>query len=104
MIQQKLKTVTSIFRQTYQFKEETDTEDICYAQVMERIRDLGTLPSGADVLMWFEKVVWRLSPVAMVMILLTVFCLTQLDISSTHEVFSLFEDAEEITLAQVFVK
>jgi len=103
LIQKKIKKLTSIFRQTYQLEGKTDAGDIRCAQVMDRIRSLGPLPSGADVFMWFEQVVWRLSPAALVLILVAAFCLTQLDILADHEVFSLFEDTEEITLAQLFV-
>jgi len=96
--------LTSILRETYRLRETANNGDAGCAHTMERIRRIGPLPTGNDMKMWFEHVVWRLSPAVLALILITAFFVTRLDVWSAHEVFSLFENTEEITLAQLFIQ
>lgn len=98
--QEKLK---STLRQAYQGKEKIEVGDLCPDDLMQRIWELGTIPSTPRFLTMFEQLVWRLAPVSSLLILALTGVLLAIDLASGSDVFQLLLNGkEEFPLGQMF--
>jgi hypothetical protein len=83
----------------YYEKEKAEAGDLWQTRAMSRIRSLGSLTSKIDYFHPFERFVWRLAPVACVLILLLVVAITQLDFIFDYEMAKIFiEDPADFSL------
>lgn len=83
----------------YREKEEAEVGDIWPARVMGHIRSLGPLYPKTSFFEMFQGFVWRLVPVACILVLLLGAAITQLDIVSDYELTKVFlEDPADYTL------
>jgi hypothetical protein len=96
--QKKLKKTLSA---TYYEKEKAAVNALWQVRVMRRVRSLGPLNAQANYLELFERFVWRLAPVACLLILALAIALMKLDFVSDYEIAKSFmEDPLDFSLFQ----
>ena len=86
--------VKEALRAAYHAKENNGPEvgEQFEAQVMRRIRALGSIHSKPDYLSLFEQFVWRLAPVTVVLIVILAAWVIQFDFASEFEITNIFMD------------
>jgi hypothetical protein len=83
----------------YHEKEKAEGDELWLARVMGHIRSLGPLYPKTSFFEMFQGFVWRLVPVACILVLLLGAAITQLDIVSDYELTKVFlEDPADYTL------
>ena len=83
----------------YHEKEKAEADELWLARVMGHIRSLGPLYPKTSFFEMFQGFVWRLVPVACILVLLLGAAITQLDIVSDYELTKVFlEDPADYTL------
>jgi hypothetical protein len=91
-----------ILGQAYHAKGNAAVGEQWQQEVMRRIRRLGALQSEPGFLASFQHVVWRLAPVAGVVLIVLTAVLVQVDFSPDYNVFQvLYNGTEELTLTQM---
>jgi hypothetical protein len=84
---------------TYHEKEKDEVDEVLPARVMGRIRSLDPLYPKTGFFEVFQGFVWRLVPVATILVLLLGAAVAQLDIVSDYELTKVFlEDPADYTL------
>jgi hypothetical protein len=87
------------FATAYHKKEKAEIGESWQTSVMDQIRSLGTLNPKISFFEVFQGFVWRLVPVATILVLLLGAGITQLDIISDYELTKVFlEDPADYTL------
>ena len=76
----------------YYEKEKAEVGELWQLRVMRHIRSLGPLYSKPRSLEPFQRFVWRLVPVACVLVLLLGVALSQLDFVSDYELAKMFTE------------
>lgn len=96
--QEKLKrTLTA----AYYEKEKAAVNELWQIRVMSRVRSLGPLNAKSNFLELFERFVWKLAPLACLLILALAIILTNLDFVSDYEIAKAFmEDPLDFSLFQ----
>lgn len=96
--QKKLKkTLTA----AYYEKEKASVNGLWQIRVMSHVRSLGPLNTKTNYLELFEGFVWKLAPVACLLILALTIILTKLDFVSEYEIAKAFmEDSLDFSLFQ----
>ena len=96
--QKKLKKMLTA---AYYEKEKTAVNARWENGVMRRVRSLGPLNAKTNYLELFEGLVWKLAPVACLLILALTVILTKLDFVSEYEIAKAFmEDPLDFSLFQ----
>jgi hypothetical protein len=91
------------FVTSYHAKEKTGVSEGWQMSVMSRIRRLGPLPARADFFSLFGRTVWRLAPVACVLILVLAISLIKIDFIPESEAAKIFfANPVEFTIEQIF--
>lgn len=91
------KTLTA----AYYEKEKAAVNGPWQIRVMRRVRTLGPLNVKTSYLEFFEGFVWKLAPVACLLILVLTIILTKLDFISDYEIAKAFmEDPLDFSLFQ----
>ena len=87
------------FATAYREKEKGEVGELWMARVMGHIRSLGPLYPETSYLELFQQFVWRITPVACVLVLLLSAALTQVDFVSDYEFARmLIEDPADFSL------
>ena len=96
--QKKLKKMLTA---AYYEKDKAAVNERWEIRVMRRVRSLGPLNSKTNYLELFEGLVWKLAPVACLLILALTIILTKLDFVSEYEIAKAFmEDPLDFSLFQ----
>ena len=91
-----------VFRRVHSERLNTDVKDGWQRQVMRHIRNLDPAEYRSNFLTLFEEFIWRLSPVACVLLIALAIILMMTDFNSDNEIFSLFlNNFDEITLGDI---
>ena len=91
-----------VFRRVHSEKEEAAVNDRWQFEVMRRIRNLEPAEHRANFLVMFEEFIWRMSPVACVLLIALAIILMLTDFTSDNEIFSLFlNNSDEISLGEI---
>lgn len=94
-----LTKLLKIFAATYRNKEGAEVGDPWQTRVMGRIHDLDPLQLKIHFMEVFQRFVWRLAPVAIILVLLLGAAITQLDMVSDYAVAEMFmEDPADFSL------
>lgn len=98
MDQKKLKKMLTA---AYYEKEKADVTERWQIRVMRHVRNLGPLNVKTSYFELFEGLVWKLAPVACLLILALTIILTKLDFVSEYEIAKAFmEDPLDFSLFQ----
>jgi hypothetical protein len=85
----------------YREKEKAAVGELWQTRVMGRIRRLGPLYPATSYLEFFERFLWRLAPVACVLILILAAIFIHMDFISEYEMAKIFfDDPADISLFQ----
>ena len=88
-----------VLAEAYREKENVEVGELWQARVMGHIRSLGPLYPVTRYLQLFEGFVWRLAPVACVLILILAVILIHMDFISEFEMARIFfEDPVDFSL------
>ena len=91
-----------VFRRVHSEKNAAVVDDRWQLEVMRRIRNIEPAELRANFLVMFEEFIWRLSPVACVLLIALAIILMQTDFTSDNEIFSLFlNNSDEISLGEI---
>ena len=91
-----------VFRRVHSEKNAAVVDDRWQLEVMRRIRNIEPAELRANFLAMFEEFIWRLSPVACVLLIALAIILMQTDFTSDNEIFSLFlNNSDEISLGEI---
>ena len=91
-----------VFRRVHSEKEEAAVNDRWQQEVMRQIRNLKPVEHPLTFLEMFEEFVWRLSPIACVLLIALAIILMLTEFTSDNEIFSLFiNNSNEITIGEV---
>jgi hypothetical protein len=83
----------------YYAKEGVESGEVNASETMTRIRRLGPLSSGESYMDFFGRFLWRLAPVACLLIIGLVVALSQLDPISDYEMARVFmEDPADYSM------
>ncbi len=83
----------------YHEKEKAEVDELWLTRVMDHIRNLDPLYPKTNFFEVFQGFVWRLVPVACILVLLLGAAITQLDTVSDYELTKVFlEDPADYTL------
>ena len=83
----------------YHGKEKVETDELWQARVMGHIRDLGPLHPLSGYLDLLQGLVWRIAPVACILVLLLGIAMTQIDFVSDYELAKMIaEDPADFTM------
>jgi hypothetical protein len=87
------------FAATYREKEKIEIDESWQGKVMDHIRSLGSLYPKTGFFEVFQQLLWRLAPVACILVLLLGAAITQIDTGSDYELTKAFiEDPADYTL------
>lgn len=96
------RVIEEIFKKAYDDKEAPHVGDRWTSYVMRRIRDLGPVASGKSFFLGFEQFVWRLAPVACLMIIVLAAILYNTGVVPDDSVFQVLMNGEdEVTISQI---
>ena len=91
-----------VFRRVHSERRNAGVKDGWQRQVMRHIRNLDPAEYRSNFLTLFEEFIWRLSPVACVLLIAMAIILMQTDFTPDNEIFSLFlNNSDEITLGDI---
>ena len=91
-----------VFRRVHSEKKAAVVDDRWQLEVMRRIRNLEPAEHRANSLAMFEEFIWRLSPVACVLLIALAIILVLTDFTSDNEIFSLFlNNSDEISIGDI---
>ncbi len=91
-----------VFRGVHSEKKEAAVNDRWQLEVMRRIRNLEPAEHRVNFLTMFEEFIWRLSPVACVLLIALAIILMLTDFTSDNEIFSLFlNNSDEISIGEI---
>jgi len=91
-----------VFRRVHSEKKEAAVDDRWQLEVMRRIRNLEPAEHRVNFLAMFEEFIWRLSPVACVLLIALAIILMLTDFTSDNEIFSLFlNNSDEISIGEI---
>lgn len=94
--------LTEVFRRVHSEKEKAVVDDRWQTEVMRRIRNLDPVEHRTNFLTVFEEFIWRLAPVACVLIITVAIMLMLTDFTSESEIFNLFiNNSDEISLGEI---
>lgn len=92
-----------VLAEAYREKENVEVGELWQARVMGHIRSLGPLYPVTSYLQLFEGFVWRLAPVACVLILILAAIFIHMDFISEYEMARIFfEDPVDFSLFVAF--
>jgi len=95
------KKIKKMLSAAYYEKEKAAVNERWENGVMRRVRSLGPLNAKTNYLELFEGLVWKLAPVACLLILALTVILTKLDFVSEYEIAKAFmEDPLDFSLFQ----
>ena len=101
-VKYKIDRLIEVFRRVHSEKAKLAVNDGWQREVMRRIRNLSPAEYRVDFLSLFEEFIWRLSPVACVLLIALAIILMLTDFSSDNEIFSFFlNNFGEITLGDI---
>jgi hypothetical protein len=87
----------------YREKEKVEVGELWQVRVMGRIQDLGSPYPKTSFFELFQRFVWRLAPVACILVLLLGTALTQLNFVSDYEMAEMFiEDPADFSLFALY--
>jgi hypothetical protein len=87
----------------YREKEKDEVGGLWQSRVMGHIRSLGPVRSHGSYLEPFERLFWRLAPLACILILVLGVAITKLDFVSDYEMSKiLMEDPADFSLLTLF--
>jgi hypothetical protein len=90
-------------KSAYRERDLIETGDLWQAETMRRIRRIGPHGVGAGYLLGLERLLWRLAPIACVLIFICCVGLFSLDLTQGFEMARLFlDDPIEYVVAQSF--
>lgn len=96
--QKKLKKTLTV---AYYEKEKAAVNEHWQIRVMSHVRSMGSLKVKTNYLEFFQGFVWKLAPVACLLILVLTIILTNLDFVSDYEIAKAFmEDPLDFSLFQ----
>ena len=99
---QELRVIKEIFKKAYDGKEAAFEGDEWRLNVMARIRNLEPVTSGKLFFIGLEQVLWRLAPVACLMIIALTIILYKLEMVPDYSIFQvLMNGEEEPTISQI---
>ncbi len=81
-----------LLMRAYHEKEKPEIDELWQMRVMNHIRSLGPISARRKYFMLFEQSVWRLAPVACLLILVLAAFLIKLDFIPDYEMAKLFID------------
>jgi len=94
-----LDKVLKAFSAAHQDREKAEVGELWPVRVMGHIRSMSRIYPGAGYLEHMQQLVWRLSPVAVVLVLLLSAVLFQLDFTSDYDLAKmLVEDPLDLSL------
>ena len=97
---EKINGLLGVLRRAYRDKETPEVHEPWRADTMRRIRQLPSLNKAAISLFAFERIVWRMAPVAAALIIVISLALMNLDMYPDHGVFDLMTyQSEDIGLS-----
>jgi len=91
----KLQKLESVFRKVYSDKDTIELREpvgAWHANVMRQIRLQEPMSANKEFLLRFEQFVWRLAPVACILIVFLAFWVLQEDVTSEYEMAALVYD------------
>ena len=101
-IQSELDRLIQAFRQVHSGRQDAVVDDRWQLEVMRRIRNLDSVEHRAPFLVMFEEFIWRLSPVACVLLIAMAIMLMLTDFTPENEIFSLFiNNSDDISLGEI---
>ena len=87
----------------YREKEKTEVGNLWQSRVMGHIRSLGPLYPETSYFERLERVVWRLAPIACVLLFVLVTAVAKVDFVSEYEIARIFiEDPVEFSLLALY--
>lgn len=90
------------FTAAYREKEKAEVGELWQTRVMDHIRSLSSLCPVTSYLELFERFVWRLAPIACVLVLVLGAALVKLDFVSDYEIAKMFiEDPADWSLLAI---
>ncbi len=93
--------IKKVLAAAYREKENAVVGDLWQTRVMGHIRSLGPLYPAKSYLEFFERFVWRLTPVACALILILAAIFIHMDFISEYEMAKIFfDDPADISLFQ----
>lgn len=96
---QDMNKVNKVLSAAYHEKENIEVDELWSARVMDRIQSLGSQYTNMDYVGFFQQFVWKIAPVACVLVLLLGVALAQIDFVSDYELTKMFiEDPTELSL------
>lgn len=100
-MKKKQKKLKETLTAAYYEKEKAPVNAQWQIRVMHHVRSLGPLNAQTNYLELFESLVWKMAPVACVLILALTFILTKIDFVSDYEIARAFmEDPLDFSLFQ----
>lgn len=100
-MKEKQKKLKKTLTAAYYGKEKAEVNGLWQIRVMSRVRSLGPLNVKTNYLEFFEGFVWKLVPVACLLILVLAIILAKLDFVSDYEIAKAFmEDPLDFSLFQ----
>lgn len=100
-MKEKQKRLKKTLTAAYYEKEKAAVNGLWQIRLMRRVRSLGPLNVKTNYLELFEGFVWKLAPVACLLILVLTIILTKLDFVSEYEIAKAFmEDSLDFSLFQ----
>ena len=92
----------NIWRQAYDEKKRVAVSEPWQANVMRAVRHIGPLHPKPQPFMLFGQFAWRLSPVTVLLIIVSTAILLSFNFTPEHNLLvSLITDAEEFTISQL---
>ena len=103
LTEDKLKKIKDALAAAYFQKEEAGQNEMGKAGVMNRIRRLRPLSSDKGYLAYFEPFIWRLAPVACLLIIVLSFAIANTDpFFDTEMTMAFLEDPADFSLFSLF--
>ena len=96
------RVIEEIFKKAYDDREAAPVGDRWTSDVMRRIRNLEPVSSGKSFFLGFEQFVWRLAPVACLLIIVLAAILLNTGVVPDDSVFQVLMNGEEdLTISQL---
>lgn len=96
-----MESIKELLRQAYYEKEDLEIGHQWRLNVMNHIRNIGTIRTAPDYITLFEQFFWKLAPAACLLIIVLVVFLFEFDFTPEYEAFaSLINGTESMNLEQ----
>ena len=97
-----IESAKELLRRVYHEKENVEIDDKWRLNVMDHIRSIGPIKTTPNHITLFEQFLWRLAPVACLLIIVLAILLLEVDFTPEYEVFaSLINGVEPVSLEQL---